>query len=171
MSAKLEKYKDGNPQNPTSAKISKQDYELISRTSIIQPDTLAFGSNANTTRVQPEQNLIELMFKIEGMTCVACSNSIERLMHSQYDSKGLEKVSIVLLTHKMHATFPQSLFDEKVVTPKLICDTVLIIGFGCELIGMTEINLQEQQRKMLNQDGISEQSLDSVKIRGGDDSI
>ena len=83
----------------------------------------------------------------------------------------MEKVSIVLLTHKMHATFPQSVFDGKVVTPKLICDTVLMIGFGCELLGMTEINLGEQMRKNLDKDGHSNSSLDSCKIRGADESI
>ena len=46
---------------------------------------------------------------------------------------------------------------------------VLMIGFGCELLGMTEIG--QEERKNLNQDGseISE-SLDSYKIRGEDDS-
>lgn len=29
-----------------------------------------------------DQDMIEFNFKIEGMTCVACSNSIERLMHN-----------------------------------------------------------------------------------------
>lgn len=61
-------------------------------------------------------------------------------MHSSFDGKEMSNVSIVLLTHKMVATFPQSVFDSKTVTPKLICDTVLMIGFGCELLGMSEIS-------------------------------
>lgn len=52
------------------------------------------------------RNLIEFTFKIEGMTCVACSNSIERLMHNSFDAKDMQSVSIVLLTHKMVTTFP-----------------------------------------------------------------
>jgi len=54
------------------------------------------------------------------------------------------------------------------VTPAKICDSVDMIGFGCELIGMTEI--KEEQRKKFNNDGqsISEVSLDSAKIRGED---
>ena len=49
---------------------------------------------------------------------------------------------------------------------------VKMIGFGCELMGMTEINLEEQQRKIMNQDGEIEMvSLDSEKIRGADESI
>ena len=55
--------------------------------------------------------LIEFTFKIDGMTCVACSSSIERLMHNSFDAKGMASVSIVLLTHKMVASFPQELFS------------------------------------------------------------
>jgi len=99
---------------------------------------------------------------------VACSSSIERLMHNSFDAKGMVKVSIVLLTHKMQVTFPQHVFDEKTVTPAIICNTVLMIGFNCELLGMTEIS--PEQRKNLNQDGnrISDASLDSMRIRGED---
>ena len=46
----------------------------------------------------------EFVFAIEGMTCVACSGAIERLMHSQFDNRGMTKMAIVLLTHKMTAT-------------------------------------------------------------------
>ena len=97
------------------------------------------------------QQLIEFTFKIDGMTCVACSGSIERLMHNCYDSKGMTKVSIVLLTHKMVATFPQAIFDAKTVTPTTICDAVEMIGFGCELLGMTEIT--EDNRVNFKGDG------------------
>ena len=33
-------------------------------------------------------------------------------MHKQFDAKGMESVSIILLTHKMQAMFPQTVFDE-----------------------------------------------------------
>lgn len=63
------------------------------------------------------------------------------------------------------------MFDEKTVTPAMICDNVEMIGFGCELLGMTEIS--EQLRVNLKEDGrmMSESSLDSRKIRGDDDSF
>lgn len=61
--------------------------------------------------------MIEFTFKIDGMTCVACSGSIERLMHNSFDEKEMVKVSIVLLTHKMVASFPQHVFNNKKVTP------------------------------------------------------
>ena len=51
------------------------------------------------------QDLIEFEFKVGGMTCVACSSSIERLMHNEFDGKGMKSVSIVLLTCKMTAIF------------------------------------------------------------------
>ena len=54
------------------------------------------------------------------------------------------------------------------MTPKIICDTVTMIGFGCELLGMIEIS--PEQRKNLNQEGesLSNMSLDSARIRGED---
>jgi hypothetical protein len=60
------------------------------------------------------------------------------------------------------------LFDDKTITPAIICDTVSMIGFNCELLGMTEIS--PEQRLNLNQDGnrLSDASLDSIKIRGED---
>ena len=67
-------------------------------------------------------------------------------MHSSFDSQDLQSVAIVLLTHKMVATFPKHMFTERIVTPQLICDKVLMIGFGCELLSMTEI----QQKKVIN---------------------
>lgn len=140
-------------------------YALVQGRVATEPADLAFPEPG------APQQLIEFTFKIDGMTCVACSGSIERLMHNSWDSKGLAKVSIVLLTHKMVATFPQAVFDEKTVTPAMICDNVEMIGFGCELLGMTEIS--EQLRVNLKEDGrmMSESSLDSRKIRGDDDSF
>ena len=46
-----------------------------------------------------------------------------------------------------------------------------MIGFGCELLSMMEIS--QESRKAVGQDGqlISESDLDSVKIRGDDESI
>lgn len=66
----------------------------------------------------------------------------------------------------MESTFTQQSFDSKTISPKIICDTVSMIGFGCQLLGMTEIS--PDQRKNLNQDGasLSDMSLDSARIRG-----
>ena len=36
------------------------------------------------------EDLIIFEFKIEGMTCVACSSSIERGMKNQFKEKGLK---------------------------------------------------------------------------------
>lgn len=40
-------------------------------------------------------------FIIDGMTCVACSSSIENAIKSAFESFGLLECSIILLTHKM----------------------------------------------------------------------
>ena len=87
-----------------------------------------------------EEDMVEMEFTIGGMTCVNCSSSIERMMHNEFDDKGLKKVSIVLLTHKMTATFTAIAFKEKTVTPDAICEEVEMIGFDCEQTGMNEIS-------------------------------
>lgn len=61
-------------------------------------------------------------------------------MHMKFDSRGMDSVSIVLLTHKMTATFNSSFGNSKEssVTPEEICGAVLCIGFGCRLLRMSE---------------------------------
>ena len=87
------------------------------------------------------------MFKIGGMTCVACSGSIERLMHSSFDTKGMHEVSIVLLMHKMVVTFDLQTYEKKEITPEEICEEVEMIGFDCELTHISEIQQETQKRK------------------------
>ena len=91
---------------------------------------------------------VEMEFKVGGMTCVACSSSIERLMHNEFDSKGMVSVCIVLLTHKMTIKFKNSVFEKKIVTPTMICDEVEMIGFDCELLGINEIKHNEQVNRI-----------------------
>ena len=91
------------------------------------------------------QDLVEFEFKVTGMTCVACSGTIERMMHNEFDSKGMKSVAIVLLTHKMTATFESRSFTTKLVTPQIVCDEVEMIGFEAELAGITEISPEDMQ--------------------------
>ena len=86
-------------------------------------------------------------FSVTGMTCVACSSSIERLIHNEFDKKSLITVSIVLLTNKMFCTFESHVFKDKHVTPEMICDEVDMIGFECQLISITEMKGEEQLAK------------------------
>ena len=81
------------------------------------------------------------------MTCVACSGSIERLIHNEFDKKSLVTVSIVLLTNKMFCTFEAHVFNDKKVTPEMICEEVDMIGFECCLISITEMKGEEQLNK------------------------
>ena len=99
---------------------------------------------------------IEYEFKIGGMTCVACSSSVERLMHNEFDSKGMVKVSIVLLTHKMKVSFDSS----SAVTSDDICEEVEMIGFDCNLIQLSEIVKSGDQTKVTSkQDAKSTSNL------------
>ena len=81
------------------------------------------------------------------MTCVACSSSIERLIHNQFDKRSLVSVSIVLLTNKMFCTFEAHVFHDKIVTPEMVCEEVDCIGFECQLISITEMKGEEQLAK------------------------
>ena len=65
------------PEEATSTKPKEVEYQPISEHNLI------------TEQDQEQLNLIEFTFKIDGMTCVACSNSIERLMHNSFDAKGM----------------------------------------------------------------------------------
>lgn len=64
---------------------------------------------------ETQDSKIEYEFKIEGMTCVACSGSIERGMKNEFKDKGLvfdeetnnHAVNVILLMHKMKITFWQ----------------------------------------------------------------
>ena len=86
--------------------------------------------------------------KIGGMTCVACSSSIERLMHNEFDNKGMVSVIIVLLTHKMMVKFEAERYTSKEITPDIIVDEVEMIGFDCELSGIKEISSEESEAKV-----------------------
>ena len=144
---------------------------------------MEYTTNCTTARVETHDleklvsqedvaDFIEFEFKITGMTCVACSGSIERLMHNEFDSKGMRSVAIVLLTHKMTTVFDASSFTTKKVTPEMICDEIDMIGFGAELNGMVEISAEDNQpnkkhKIQINKDLASSfASIDSAKMRG-----
>jgi hypothetical protein len=64
-------------------------------------------------------------------------------MHTEFDKKTMVDVQIALLTHKMSVTFESSVFIDKTVTPEGICDEVEMIGFGCELLNVVEVNRRD----------------------------
>ena len=82
-------------------------------------------------------------YKIEGMTCVNCSRTIENAMNTEYSAKGLISVQIALLTHKMRIVFDADEFHAHNLTPELIKEEVEMIGFGAELIEIIENNQNE----------------------------
>ena len=98
------------------------------------------GNIDNKVDFSEKQTLIIFEFAVNGMTCVACSSTIERAMHTEFDQKHMVDFSIALLTHKMQMTFAESVFKNKEVTPELICEEVDMIGFECNLLSITEVN-------------------------------
>ncbi len=83
---------------------------------------------------------IILEFKIDGMTCVACSRTIENAMTTEFQPKGLLSVQIALLTHKMRMVFNADSYTAHSITPELICEEVDMVGFRAELLEMIENN-------------------------------
>ena len=75
-------------------------------------------------------------FKIDGMTCVNCSNAIEKGLSSSFADKGLVKdgISVILLMHKLKCIFYQEAASKSKVTPASIIEEVEDLGFGAELI-------------------------------------
>ncbi len=64
-------------------------------------------------------------FNITGMTCSACSSTIEKTMNKQ---EGVQEVSVHLLTNKMNIEYdPQMLNDNDII--KLVTD----VGYGASL--------------------------------------
>ncbi len=80
---------------------------------------------------EKETDKVVFEFNVSGMTCVACSSSIERLIRNSFGNRSLVSVSIVLLTNKMFCTFEAHIFHDKKVTPEMVCEEVDCIGFEC----------------------------------------
>jgi cation transport ATPase len=120
------------------------------------------------------EDLVEFLFTVSGMTCVACSNTVERLMKQSFSEKGMVEVNIVLLTCKMTARFKASAFTKKQVTPDIICEEVEMVGFECSLISMQELSAEslnpKGRRALERQDSeMSMRSINSDRLGGRDD--
>lgn len=81
------------------------------------------------------------------MSCVACSGNIERKMQELFDTRGLQSVSVVLLTCKMTTTFiivpdqtknAEFASEVELITADEISQAVKALGFGCRSIGTRE---------------------------------
>ena len=64
-----------------------------------------------------DEEIIEFEFSVTGMSCVNCSNNIEKKMRGEYNDKEMQSINIILLVHKMLTRFPLRVFREKAVTP------------------------------------------------------
>lgn len=115
---------------------------------------LLFSPVKSAHRLKEEQAAADSLvivyeFKIEGMTCVACSGAIEKGLTFEFKDKGLieeQGVSVVLLMHKMRV----SLYKQKAllnkIDPVAIANEVEDLGFGAELIGTHEIEADAQSQ-------------------------
>ena len=95
-----------------------------------------------------DEAIIVYKFKIEGMTCVACSSSIEKGLTSAFEDKGLVKaehgkensgVNVVLLMHQMRISFYKENADRHKVNSETIIHEVEDLGFGATMLEKFEI--------------------------------
>lgn len=88
-------------------------------------------------------SLVELEFKIVGMSCVNCSNAVESIVRKAFPE--IADVQITLLTCKMRVKFDSKLFFTKEITPATICSEVKEKkkGYECDFIGMAEVSPSE----------------------------
>jgi hypothetical protein len=83
--------------------------EDISGDQVIEPDSSRVDQI--DTEININDNIkVTFLFKVDGMTCVACSNAIEGAMRNEYKEKGLmlEQFSLALMTHKMKLCFTKT---------------------------------------------------------------
>ncbi|MFS8160664.1 MAG: cation transporter [Candidatus Roizmanbacteria bacterium] len=105
-------------------------------------------------------------FKIDGMTCVACSQTIESAMKKEFGDKGCISVVIALLTHKMRMEFEDLKSSELEISPEKIIEEVENIGFGAELLE-TIINNQ----RALRNDSLKDDIDDDEKLQRQDANV
>jgi len=82
------------------------------------------------------------------MTCVACSGTVENHMKKEFGPKKMVEINVALLCHKMTASFNESAFIDKIVTPEMICEEIDMIGFECELISITEVQPEDFRKRI-----------------------
>ena len=92
--------------------------------------------------------MVVFEFKVGGMTCVACSGTVENHMKKEFGPKQMVEINVALLCHKMTVSFNQSAFIDKIVTPEIICEEIDMIGFVCELISITEVQPDDLRKKI-----------------------
>lgn len=97
-----------------------------------------------------------LEFKIDGMTCVSCSQTIEGAMKAEFEPLGLKSVVIALLTHKMRMVFDLEEFTANRVDPERIVEEVSMVGFTAELLDAIENNQEILLRKQNSSDFASD---------------
>jgi cation transport ATPase len=105
----------------------------------------SFESERNPLRAATVPELI-LEFKVGGMTCVACSRTIEGAMEREFKQKGLISVQIALLTHKMRMVFYLNDYKLNKLCPQSIMEEVEMVGFSAELLEIIENNPEELLR-------------------------
>ena len=88
-----------------------------------------------------------LEFKVDGMTCVSCSRTIESAMMTEFQPLGLKSVVIALLTHKMRMVFDLEEYVTHNIDSDKIIDEVSMVGFTAELLEAIENDQEVLLRK------------------------
>ena len=86
--------------------------------------------------------VLEEKYKITGMSCAACS---ARIFKAVSGKKGIKEINVNLLTNSMVVSY-----DEKLINPSKIIETVKKAGYGASLMEVDKskpINLEELKDK------------------------
>ena len=81
-------------------------------------------------------------FKIDGMTCVACSSAIEKGLTLEFKNKGLiydttkhkYEVNVALLMHKMRIIFDEESLNKHNIDSDAIVSEVEDLGFDASFL-------------------------------------
>lgn len=140
---------------------NKNLIDNLSKPDTTQNNQNLLGNQYSIQTKEPEASneVMAFEFKIGGMTCVNCSNAIEKAMQTEFEERGLLEVQIALLTHKMRITFGKDAYDAKEFTTDEICDEVEMIGFDCELLEIFQTGPKESKAKKGNDDEESHRSF------------
>ena len=81
-------------------------------------------------------------YKIDGMTCVACSSAIERGLNIEFQGKGLVEgsLNVILLMHKMKISFYKEEALKNNIDSSKIVEEVEELGFNATLLNTYELN-------------------------------
>eukprot|EP00929_Paragymnodinium_shiwhaense_P115335 TRINITY_DN8410_c0_g1_i1.p1 TRINITY_DN8410_c0_g1~~TRINITY_DN8410_c0_g1_i1.p1 ORF type:complete len:1134 (+),score=277.12 TRINITY_DN8410_c0_g1_i1:79-3480(+) len=105
------------------------DAELL-RDALAIPAAAKASAAKKAAKLVPVEEMVEMQFQVDGMTCAACVGTVERAIKAV---PGVTDASVNLLAHRARAVVKRPAKADD------ICDKVDTIGFDCKLLSETTI--------------------------------